>query len=328
MKNAFRLMATYFVYFTLYILFGTFLYSIFQNALNFTAGSEIVFFRFKVVLSSFFCIVYSACFFICPFVAVYRVRHVHGILQTVAYILICLITWGVIFPSTYFLEKKVGNYINSDEEENVFSSGFFRETDKKIWYFTKNFDFLTEGEYQGKNVSNVVIMDKSEDGNVTFEIAENSENSELVQQSKPFKEIGIKKALDFTKVFSFFNINLLVEFAKNALENGCRQYLQFLSIAFLLCSLYGISYFFDWRLLNVYAILSAAIIIVSFNIAFYFPFMKNFREYMNGMKFFDFLDNYIKEPFIFILNIMFGIVFSVIGCVKSMMHHLKEKQKN
>lgn len=325
MKNALRLIAVYFVYLTLYVLFGTFLYSIFQNALNFIAGSEIDFFRPKTLLSSFFCIAYSACFFICPFVAVYRVRHVHGILQTAAYILICLITWFAIFPSTYFLEKKAEKYLNSDKTETMLSKNFFRESDKKIWYFTKNFDYQNENDAQNERESSAVIIDKSEDGIVTFEIIENSEPANL---SKPFQEIGIKKALNFTKVFSFFNINSLAEVGKNAVRSGFWQYLQFLSIAFLLCSLYGISYFSDWRLLNVYAILVITIFGVFANMIFYLPATKNFRDYLNGLKFFDFLENYINEPFIFIFNIVFGIIFLVVGCIKSVTRRLKEKRRD
>lgn len=325
MKHALKLIVTYFVFLILCILFGTFLYTIFQNAVNFTAGSDINFFQPKILLASLIKVTYSSCFLICPFIAIYRVRHIHGGFQTASYILVCVFTWFVIFPVNYFLETKVSDYIASDDKQILLSSNFFRETDDKIYYITKDFEQVYKN-YEVKDVSQVVVMDKSEEGKVSYETIEHSDDMDMLVQAKPYKEVGIKSALNVNKMFQVLGINTLTEKAKDSFKGGFFSYLQFLSIALLLASLYGVSYFFDWRLMNTYAIFITTVFILFANITFYLPVSQNFRNYINHFRFFSFLQNYIYEPFLFIMNNLFGVIFIVAGVIKCILHHVKEKQ--
>lgn len=326
MKKALHLIATYFVFLILSILFGTFLYLIFHNALNFVAGSEIKIFQLKKIISAFFYITFGACFFICPFIAIYRVRHLHGILQTVAYILICLITWAVIFPSFYFVEKKAQRFYQTEKKELMLSKNYFRETDDKIYFITKDFSPVVNDEGKIENETVSVIMDKSENGIVTYEKISDSDKNGPKAKAKPFHETGIKNALKFEKIFSLLGIGALVDVAKKSLEGGLWTYLQFLSVAFLLCSLYGISYFFVWRILNTYAIFVTTICIIFANITYYMPIFEPFRIKINNFGFLEMLGRHVEEPLLFTANIFFGIIFIVTGCIKFILHKVK-KQK-
>ena len=326
MKKALHLIVTYFVFLILSIIFGTFLYMIFHNALNFIAGDRIIFFQLKVFLPAFLYISFGACFFICPFISIYRVRHLHGILQTAAYILICLITWIVIFPSVYYIEKKAQRFYQSEKQEKLLSKNYFRETEDKIYFITKNFSPVLNDEGKIEYETNSVIMDKTENGIVTYEKISDSEPNGPKAKAKPFNEIGIKNAFKFEKIFSLLGIGVLVDVAKKSLEGGIWTYLQFLTLAFLLCSLYGISHFFDWRILNTYAIFVTTICIIFVNITYYMPIFEPFRVKINDFGFLEILSRHIEEPLLFTANTFFGIIFIAAGCIKYILHKVK-KQK-
>ena len=326
MKKALKLIGTYFIFLILSIVFGTFLYMIFHNALNFVAGNKIIVFQLKVFIPTFFYITLGTCFFICPFIAIYRVRHLHGILQTGAYILICLITWAVIFPSVSFIEKKAQKFYQNEKQELMLSKNYFRETDDKIYFITKDFSPVLKNNGTIENETTSVVMDKAEHGIVTYEKISDFDKNSPKMIAKPFNEIGIKKALNFEKIFSLLGIGILVESAKKSLEGGVWTYLQFLSLAFLLCSLYGISHFFDWRILNTYAIFVTTVCIIFANITYYMPVFEPFRIKINNFGFLEMLGRHVEEPFLFTANIFFGIIFIVTGCIKFILHKVK-KQK-
>ena len=326
MKKALHLLMTYFVFLLFSIFSGTFLYMIFHNALNFVAGNRIIVFQLKEFIPAFFYITLGVCFFICPFIAIYRVRHVHGFLQTVAYILICLINWCLIFPSVNFIEKKTQRFYQNEKKELMLSKNYFRETDDKIYFITRDFSPVLKNNGTIENETTSVVMDKSEHGIVTYETISDSDENGPEMKAKPFKEVGIKNALKFEKIFSLLGIGILVDTAKKSLDGGIWAYLQFLSLAFVLCSLYGISYFFDWRILNTYAIFITTICIIFVNITYYMPIFESFRVKINNFGFLEMLSGHIEEPLLFTANTFFGIIFIAAGCIKYILHKVN-KQK-
>ena len=169
-------------------------------------------------------------------------------------------------------------------------------------------------------------MDKTENGIVTYEKISDSEPNGPKAKAKPFNEIGIKNAFKFEKIFSLLGIGVLVDVAKKSLEGGIWTYLQFLTLAFLLCSLYGISYFFDWRILNTYAIFVTTICIIFVNITYYMPIFEPFRVKINNFGFLEMLSGHIEEPLLFTANTFFGIIFIAAGCIKYILHKVN-KQK-
>ena len=222
--------------------------------------------------------------------------------------------------------KQCGKHITANTLSIFKCNRFFMCAPTKIYFITKDFSPVLKDNGTIENETTSVVMDKSEHGIVTYETISDSDENGPEMKAKPFKEVGIKNALKFEKIFSLLGIGILVDTAKKSLDGGVWTYLQFLSLAFVLCSLYGISYFFDWRILNTYAIFITTICIIFVNITYYMPIFEPFRVKINDFGFLEILSRHIEEPLLFTANTFFGIIFIAAGCIKYILHKVN-KQK-
>ena len=116
MKKAINLIITYLLLLFIGWILGSVIYSIYLNSLNYVSGNRIKFFSLTDLVQSGIYVAYCLIFFICPVISYYRGRHPAGISQTIAYVLICLFTWGVLFPGVYYTNKAVEKKIKLDNQ--------------------------------------------------------------------------------------------------------------------------------------------------------------------------------------------------------------------
>lgn len=308
MKNALRFIITYLILLIAGSIVGTVLYSLYLNVTNFTAGTPFELFNMKDVLRSYVYISGCLIFLICPFMAYYRIRHVFGILQTVSYAVISILSWFVLFPVTVNVNKFIVNRYNLTESEKTLSGGYFRTVDDTIYYLVADYDRTGN--------TPVIVIDTSSEKNVTFREIKPYENFELLTAGKNYSDVIIKGTFSSSSIPFLVNFKTLINNGIRTLEKNYLWYITFLSIAFALCSLYAFTAFFKWRLLNVgvHVLLTAGIL--SLNSMFYTSAFESLRMQISELSFFSFLGRFVYEPFLFVANILTGLIFILLGTVK------------
>jgi len=321
MKKAINLLIIYLVFLLAGLLIGTFLYSFYLNLMDFVAGREIKFFEDKDLYRAIFYIAYCLVFFICPLISYYRIRHPGGLLQAIAYILICLITWLLLFPGLYKLNQFCDKNFSPETPKISLSKGYFRELGNKVYYFTE--DFSKDEEEQLS--ANTVVIDANEYGDVYFDKVVDDENLDLLKAAAPYKEILIKETFSEKILDVPYNMRVLIEHQKNAFDDGFFAYLGFLSIALVICSLYGLTSFFEWKLINVSILFISYFMILVVNSVYYLPILTEVKARLISNVLIDKLGNYINDPLICVINLLFTLVFVIIGILKFVLHiHAKK----
>lgn len=307
MKKALKLLLVYFILMLITIGVGSVLYSIYLSILASVNGDNFVLFSLDIYLKALFFIIPCACIVISPILAFAHIRNRGGVFQLVMYILLSAVTWGVILPvSLNFGERFDSNHITAVKG---LSKEVFREADNKIYYFTND---LTN--YRS---TSAVIIDKSHSGTISIEPMMDYSAEVLYGEAAPFTDSLIKNSFNENYARNFFDFGILIQEAKVALDSGWNYWLAYLAFGFALCSLYGISGLFVWKLLDVMLVLFMTLIIFFINSYSQInPFIFSIVEKINGTRMFSFLGKYMNEPFFVLLNLIFGLIFIVIGIVK------------
>lgn len=321
MKKALKLITTYFLILIIGLLFGTIMYSFYLNVINFVAGTENVLFSFSELVRSGIYVAYCLIFLICPVISYYRLRHVAGFSQIIAYVIICLFTWLVLFPGVYSLDKLYEKYSSEVDATTYLSKGFFRPGDEKVYFFTKDLD--NKNDYS----PNTVVIDTSENGEVTFENIKDDFNFELNRLSEPYREIQIKKSFHMRGNSIPVNFKVLIYIAKRNFSESFLSYLAFLSLAVSICILFCFSTFFEWRLINTTFIFFMTSLILSVNTFYYSYAFLPFKNKLTDNRFFDMLGKYISDPLIFVANNLFTLIFVIIVIVRFMAKKHKNKDR-
>lgn len=323
MKKAINLIITYLLLLFIGWILGSVIYSIYLNSLNYVSGNRIKFFSLTDLVQSGIYVAYCLIFLICPVISYYRGRHPAGISQTIAYVLICLFTWGVLFPGVYYTNKAVEKKIKLDNQSVYLSEGYFRAGADKIYLFTKPFD-----DYNNFGLSTSgVVIDTTENGTVKIEKELYERKLEIKKHAYPYKEVQQKDYFAMKGKPIPVDFALLINKAKTSFENGFFRYLNFLSLALLICILYGISNFFEWRLLNTTLIFFITTIILSINSIYYSSALLQVKHRIMQLSFFQMLNQKIDEPIIFVLNNFITLVFVIIGIVRLILKTHKGKNK-
>lgn len=322
MKKALNLIFAYFVFLIGGIIAGTFIYNFYLNVIQYVAGSEVDLFNKADLFKSFFFIAYCSVFLICPVVSYYRIRHPAGLSQTIAYILICVITWGILLPGVYKLEDICNSKFHFDSQRVPLSAGYFRKVDNRIYYFTKEF----QSEDYSRGESTAVIIDTAENGKVRYENLKDYDTAEFNRKASPFREIMIKENFSEKTVSIPIDFNLLILNTKKSIDGGLVSFLFFLSLALIICSLYGITNFFDWKLLNSVLLFFGVMLILLVNTAYYFPVFDAVKSKITNNNFFIFLGKFTTEPLLSVINLIFMIMFIVVGIVKFAVHKHGNKE--
>lgn len=321
MKKAIKLIIIYFTFLLLGIFLGTILYSLYLNTLSFVSGNEVKLFSISVFLKSAIHVSYCLVFLICPLICYYRIRHPAGIAQTIAYVILCFVTWFGLFPGVYYSNKLYVKHSKAKSEMIHLSEGYFRPGEEKIYFFTKDFD-----ENKFIATSTGIIIDTSEEGIVTVEDVQDDFRLELNKSASPYKEIQLKKIFEKKGKAIPVNFETLISVAKRSFERGFFSYLNFLSLALVICAIYMLSSFFEWKLLNTTFIFFVTAAILSINSVYYSPAFINIKHKIGDNKFFEMLSGPIDDPVIFVFNNLITLIFVTIFVVRIIVK--KHKNKN
>jgi hypothetical protein len=320
MKKGLKLLLIYFVFLLVFLIVGTLLYGLYLNILNFVAGGESSKVSGIFIANAFFFISSASLVLLCPALAYYRTRHPYGFVQTLFYILACLLTWLLFFPVIKFTKEKVYQKYDLTVESKALSKNVFRSANGHIYYFLR--DFYNDRE-NAEDTPGIVI-DTSEDGQVETASITDSADFELYTEAAPYREILIKESFPSKGVSRFLNFKLIIRRGELALDKGWTFYLGFLSLAFLLCSFYALTNFYKWKLISVAMLVVNTAAALIFNTVYFYPVFARIIFNLTNNKMFIFLNHYVDEPLLCFINFLTGLVFIVIGIV----HYAVSKGKN
>ena len=312
MKKALKLAVIYIMFLVLGTIFGTILYSLFLNLLNFVAGQEITFFSNSELFRAFFYVLYCMLFFMPALISYYRIRHPSGFLQLLVYILLCVLTWVVLIPCTMTLQKFCENRFDIAEEKINLSPNYFRQVDDTVYYFTRDFE-AKDGNIEE---APAVVISTTENGKVEFKSIKNYDTLDVKRHAAPYREIQLKKIFGSDSNPVPVDFKVLIERVTTAFSGGLRYWLTLLSFALLLSSVYGLTNFFDWRLLNAVFIFISTACILSFNSIYFLSDFADIKIKLTGNGFFRNFGKIVDEPLLFIINCFFALLFIGAGVIK------------
>jgi len=321
MKKALDLLLVYVLILLIGIVSTTFLYSFYINILNYVAGNKVTFFTNEDLIKSLIYSTYCILLFICPVISYYRIRRPSGVPQTLGFIFIALLTWVVFIPGASHIEKKLGKVYQDSGEEVHLSQGYFRKVDKKVYYFTKEF----ESENHNVAKTNAIIIDTNEHGQVDYKTVRDIGSMDFNKRALPFKEILVKQNFDNSRITLPINFNNLFAKLKKCISLEWYYIWYFLSFALVICSVYALTNFFSWKLLNSVLIFFITVAVISANSVDENSWFVIVNNALSGTKPFEFLSQYIYEEFLFTFNILCSLVFLTFGIVKFAIHnHVKK----
>ncbi|MCR4579241.1 MAG: hypothetical protein K5681_02720 [Treponema sp.] len=323
MKKAINLIIMYFVFLIMGIVFGTLLYTMFSNLLNYVAGSNLQLFSVSSLFKSYLYMSYCMLFLSCPFLAFYRIRHPGGTSQGIAYIILCLVTWLLLLPANYKLTGFIANRFVEESEKTYLSKDYFRQGDNEIFYFTNDF---SKSEYGTMQADAVVIHLNNEDSYVDFRPIRDIPSFVLNEKAAPFKEILVSETfLDKSKL-SVVDFKILVEEACNSISSGFFYFLFYLSFGLVICSLYSLTNLFDWRLLNSSLLFLLTASVLGFNSGVVSPWLAGISEALSSNPIYKFLADWTSDPLIFVGNCLFTLIILIIWIVTSAIKRHNQKK--
>ena len=308
MKKAFKLILMYFLTLVLATAAGVLFYSIYLSIQNYVTGTDFVFFKKEEFVRALFYVASCVLMLICPAMIYVRISNRGSIPHFITFVLLSVLTWGILLPLHTKFEKKV--LYNAKDSSRMLTGGYFREDGDKVYYFTRDFNVPYKTQ--------TIVIDKTENGPVTVEEFGASRDFVLFRNSAPYSDVLIKNIFSPGEASQpLLSFSLIMQHARNAIAKGWTFWLSFLSMALLLCSLYGAADLFRWRLLNTGFMFVASFGVLAGNTLFFHPTVVSFcRQYINNRRFFIFLSKFMDYPLLVLLNVLFSLVFIIIGIVR------------
>lgn len=321
MKKAFNLIPVYLINLILGLVIGTFFVGVYMTSLNFLAGHQTAF----LVQSNFFpafCIVSLAICFIMPIpLCTYKIRHQGHVMQALVFVFLQCFTWLIVFPFfnyriNRFMDDMSVELLNSDSihiDENILSSGFFRENNGRVYYFLDDItvDVSTENKACG------VIIETGDYGRMYQYNVTDPENLEVVKAASPYKDSLIKGVY---KNSVFNNVSYITDFiqaGQTALAKGWLNYLVYLMAIVALSSVYMLAHISKWRAVNFISVLCGTLTILFFNMYCYSPFANDlYAMSLMHNRLFESMYSWCDNPFVFCSNILFTLIVVIIGIVQ------------
>lgn len=312
MKNALKLLWMYLTLLICGLVLITMILMLYTSVLNFVAGQEIALFNFSNFIESFFTAAIIILVLVVPFIVYYRIRHVGGAIQFIFFVVLTLITWFAFLPLTINLENAILENKQIVNSEKVLSSDYFRKTDGEIYYFLDDFNLDAPQEEV-----DTLVIDTDEEGEFEIQKIQPSQDFVLVKEAVPYNDILIKQTFNPTEVSTKVDLFSIVEQARVAWNKGFTFWLGFLSLGLIFACLYGFSNLFDWRLLNTCLIIFAAAAIYCVNTFYFYEPIKNAMDlFMQDKSFFVFLNKYVDNSLLCLINVVFSLIFTIIGIIR------------
>ena len=313
MKKALKLALIYLILLITGTVLGTLLYSLYLNLLSFVAGCEITFFTDDELFRSLFYVMFCMELFILPLISYYRIRHPGGVLQLIVYIVLCLLTWVLLVPASFKLRDFCTTRFAFTNTRESLSPNYFRKVDDDVYYFTTEFS----QNAQGRNPeASAIVIDTSEEGEVKFKTVGDFPGLALNKKALPFREVQLKKIFGEDENPVPVDFKILNSKINAAYNGGLAHWLTLLSFVLLLSSVYGITNFFDWRLLNAVIVFVTTALILCLNSMYFAPQFDSLKARLMDNGFFRFLGGIVSEPVLVIINLFFTLLFVVTGIVR------------
>lgn len=310
MKKAFRLILMYFIVLLVGTAIGMFFYTIYLATQGAVAGLSLSLFNKSDFIRAFFYVLLCILVFMCPILVYVRISNNGGIAHFITFILLSALTWCVCLPFLIHFEDK-GMYAVKDSNK-MLTGGYFRENNDKVYYFTSDFN---------KNPfvnTTTIIIDTSEEGEVEVQRITPSQDFELYRESAPYKDGLIKKTIDEKQLqYPLVSFALIKDRAVETFAKTWTFWLGFLSLGLVLASLYGVASLFRWKLLNTCFVMFVTFFILAANTLYFHPAFVSFRrQHIDTIRFINFLEKYIDAPFLVMCNVLFSLIFIIIGIVR------------
>lgn len=323
MKKALKLALIYLILLCVGLFFGTLFYTLYLNLLDFIIGYDADFFNHRDLYKAFFYIFYCMLILICPVISYYRIRHPGGVLQFIVYLVLCVITWLVLFPVGMRLNEFCNSRIDLSSDVEYLSSNYFRRIDDKVYYFTKDFSENDSGQAE----TNAIIINLTEDGEVEQQTVTNFPKEEFIQKAVPYNEYQLKQIFTSDESFIPVNFKTLISLGTTAFRLGLPYLMTLLSFVLLLCSVYGMTNFFDWRLINAVMLFIITTCILSVNSLYYEPLFDPVKQKLGSYGFFMACKKVISEPLLFLINCVSALIFILAGLIKIAVRKHAEKDR-
>ena len=313
MKKALKLALIYLIVLITGTILGTILYSFYLNLLGFVAGRDIVFFKDEELFKSFFYVLFCMQLFIIPLISYYRIRRPGGVLQLVVYIILCSITWALLMPASIKLREYCNRKFTFEKNTETLSPNYFRKVGNDVYYFTRDFSVSVQGRAPE---APAIIIDTAEDGEVEYRTVADYPSLDLNRKAAPFREIQLKNIFGEDESPVPINFRLLYSMISGAYFGGFVHLLTLISFVLLLCSVYGITDFFEWRLLNAVILFITTALILCLNSLYFSPLFDALKANLMSKGFFRGFGRIVSEPILFIINCVFALLFITTGIVK------------
>ncbi len=312
MKKALKLALIYLILLITGIILGTLFYTLYLNLLDFVIGHDAVFFTDGDLYKAFFYVVYCMIFLICPIISYYRIRHPGGVIQFIVYLILCLLTWLLLFPACVKLHEFCNSRFSFENESENLSSNYFRRIDDKVFFFTREF---SENE-NALTESNAVIIDLNEEGGLEYKLVTNLPTETFIQKAVPYKEYQLKKVFENDESFIPLDFHNLLSMGTSAFSFGFPYFLTFFSFVLFLCSVYGLTNFFDWRLINAVMLFIFTAFILTINSVYYQSAFDTIKLKLGDYRFFIACRKIISEPLLFFINCGGSLFVILAGVIK------------
>ena len=324
MKKALKLALIYLINLIIGTIIGTVLYSLYLNLLGFVAGREINLFNDAEIFQALFYVLFCMLVLILPLISYYRIRHPGGVLQFIVYLVLCALTWALLMPCSFKLRDFcVRKFVHEVKTESL-SPNYFRQIDDDVYFFTREFKVQENGRAAE---APAIIIDTSEDGIVEYKTMGDYPNQDINKKAAPFREIQLKKIFGAKESPIPVNLNFLLSMIEGGYSLHLTHLLTLFSFILLMCSVYGITNFFDWRLLNAIMLWVATALIITLNSVYFNPQFDAVINRINNLGLFKALRGITSEPLLFITNIIFALLFITAGTIKFAVRKHSQKVK-
>lgn len=313
MKKALKLAVIYLIILIFGTVLGTLLYSLYLNLLGFVSGREISFFSDEELFKSVFIVMPCMLIFIIPVISYYRIRHPGGILQLIVYMVLCLLTWALLMPLTFKLKDFCNRKFVTQTERQSLSPNYFRKVDDVVYFFTREFQNNTTGRVAE---APAIVIDTSEFGDVHFRTIGDYPNLDLNRKAAPYREIQLKNIFGNGEKSIPVDFKILLSFISGSYSGGLSHFLTLLSFALLICAVYSMTNFFDWRLLNAIIIFIVTALTLCVNSLYFMPQFADLIGRVTNNGFFRAFGNIVKEPLLFLINSFSALILILSGSIK------------
>ncbi len=237
----------------------------------------------------------------------------------VAYLVLGLVTWCLIFPQTISLAYGIED-ANKSIVANKISTGYFRENGGGVYYYSRVHDngdadglFIDSKGYTGLN------------GSVTPFINSNTK----IVSADPFVDILVRNAINKPKVVSYpvKVYSTILDVAKKSWNGGKFAWLCFSTIGLALISIYGVQFGSSWNMVNVVFVLLTGVAIVFLNFILHTLELPAFViNNLDKLPFLIQLEGSVLNPLAVYMNVLLSFFFGATGFVLAIFRIRKIKK--